>query len=98
VRAGFTYLRQLAAGWQARALLNAQFTGDALIPGEQFGLGGPDSVRGYVLREVVNDRGFSGQLELYTPELSAKLHLSDAYKVRLLAFYDFGTVQRNHGL
>jgi hemolysin activation/secretion protein len=95
---GFTYLRQLSEGWQARALFNGQYTGNALVSGEQFGLGGADSVRGYVLREVVNDRGYTGQLELYTPEMSSRLGLSDSYKTRLLAFYDFGSVKRNHAL
>jgi hemolysin activation/secretion protein len=98
LRYGFTYLRQLAGGWQARGLFNGQYTGNALVSGEQFGLGGADSVRGYMLREVVNDRGYSGQLELYTPELAARLGLADSYKARLLAFYDFGTVKRNHAL
>jgi hemolysin activation/secretion protein len=98
LRYGFTYLRQLAGGWQARALFNGQYTGNALVSGEQFGLGGADSVRGYMLREVVNDRGYTGQLELYTPDLSSRFGLSDSYKTRLLAFYDFGSVTRNHAL
>ena len=87
-----------AQGWQARALLSGQYTGNALVSGEQFGLGGADSVRGYMLREVVNDRGYAGQLEVYTPELASRFGLSDKYKLRLLAFYDFGAVQRNHAL
>ena len=95
---GFTYLRQLPQGWQARALIGGQYTGNALVAGEQFGLGGADSVRGYMLREVVNDRGYAGQLELYTPELSSRFGLSDNYKMRLLAFYDSGSVKRNHAL
>lgn len=98
LRYGFSYLRQLSGGWQARAVFNGQYTGNALVSGEQFGLGGADSVRGYGLREVANDRGYTGQLELYTPELAARLGLSDSYKARLLAFYDFGSVKRNHAL
>ena len=98
LRYGFTYLRQVFSTWQARALVNVQYTQDALVPGEQFGVGGPDSVRGYTLREVVNDRGYSGQLELYTPELAGNMHLSDSHKLRAVGFYDFGSVKRNHAL
>lgn len=98
LRYGLTYLRQLPKGWQARALFNGQYTDDALVSGEQFGLGGPDSVRGYLLRELVNDRGYAGQLELHTPELSARLGLPDTSQARLLAFYDFGSLRRNHAL
>lgn len=98
LRYGFSYLRQFSGGWQARALFNGQYTSNALVSGEQFGLGGADSVRGYMLREVVNDRGYTAQLELYTPELSPRFGLSDSYKMRLLTFYDFGSVQRNHAL
>lgn len=98
LRYGFTYVRQLPQGWQARALISGQYTGNALVLGEQFGLGGTDSVRGYVLREIVNDRGYNGQIELYTPELASRLGLSDSYKTRVLVFYDFGSVSRNHAL
>jgi hemolysin activation/secretion protein len=98
LRYGVSYLRQLSRDWQARVLFNGQYTRDALVSGEQFGLGGADSVRGYALREVANDRGYAGQLELYTPELSSRLWLSDSTKARLFGFYDFGSVKRNHAL
>jgi hemolysin activation/secretion protein len=98
LRYGAAYLHQLPGGWQGRAQFNGQYTGNALLPGEQFGLGGPDSVRGYVLREAVNDRGYSGQLELYTPDLAQKFGLTTDYRPRLVAFYDFGTIARNHAL
>jgi hemolysin activation/secretion protein len=97
-RLGGAYTRALAGEWQARATLNVQHTGDSLIAGEQFGAGGPDSVRGYLLREVVNDRGYASQLELYTPNVAPKLGLPDSYRARLLAFYDFGSVSRNNAL
>jgi hemolysin activation/secretion protein len=51
---------------------------------------GPDSVRGFNVREVANDRGYSGSLELYTPELGTKFNWNDV-KLRALAFVDFGT-------
>jgi hemolysin activation/secretion protein len=91
-----TYLRQLPNGWQARMQMSGQYTRDALVSGEQFGLGGPDSVRGYMLREVANDRGYNGHGELYTPDFSERVGLSADSSARLLAFYDFGSVRRNH--
>ncbi len=94
-RYGFNYALQFRNEWQMRVGFNGQYTNHALISGEQFGLGGPDSVRGYQLREVSNDRGYSAQAELYTPDFARKVGLSDTYKVRALAFYDWGAAQRN---
>jgi hemolysin activation/secretion protein len=95
LRYGMNYLHQFRNEWQMRAAFNGQYTSDALVSGEQFGLGGPDSVRGYQMREVSSDRGYSSQIELYTPDLAGKVGLKDDYKARLLAFYDWGAVQRN---
>ena len=94
-RYGFNYARQFRNEWQIRVGANGQYTNHALISGEQFGLGGPDSVRGYQLREVSNDRGYSIQSELYTPDFARKVGLSDTYKARALVFYDWGAAQRN---
>ena len=69
LRWGASYSRVLPYEWQFRAVANGQYTNDALIPGEQFGYGGPDSVRGFNVREVANDRGWSSSVELYTPDL-----------------------------
>lgn len=95
LRYGFNYVRQFGNEWQTRLGFNGQYTDDALVSGEQFGIGGPDTVRGYPLREVANDRGYSTQLELYTPDFSGKMGLPDKYRIRGLAFYDFGQVDRN---
>lgn len=97
-RYGANYVQSFAKEWQARAALNGQYTTDALVSGEQFGLGGPDSVRGYLLREVANDKGYAGQLEVYTPNLAATVGLPDDYRAKLLGFYDFGSVKRNNAL
>jgi len=94
-RGGFNYVRQFQNEWQMRLGANGQYTDDLLVPGEQYGIGGPDSVRGYLLREVANDRGYSGQAELYTPDVARHLKASDELRVRFLAFYDYGSVRRN---
>ena len=93
-RAGVNYTRVFAKEWQLRAVLNGQYSDDALVPGEQFGFGGPDSVRGFQNREVSNDKGYAASLEAYTPELGSKFGWKDV-KTRLLAFYDMGTTGRN---
>ena len=98
LRYGFNYTRQFRNEWQMRMAFNGQHTGDSMVSGEQYGIGGPDSVRGYLLREVASDRGYSTQLELYTPDLAKRLGLSDSYKARLVAFYDWGQVRRNNAL
>jgi hemolysin activation/secretion protein len=64
------------------------------VSGEQFGYGGPDSVRGFNIREVANDKGYAGSVEIYTPELGAKFGWK-AIRLRLLGFYDAGTTGRN---
>ena len=97
-RYGLNYTHQFRNEWQTRIGFNGQYTSDSLVSGEQYGIGGPDSVRGYMVREVSNDRGYSSQLELYTPDLVGRLGLSDTYKGRLLAFYDWGVAQRNNAL
>ena len=78
----------LALGaWAVSAKLRGQTSGDALIPGEQFGLGGASGVRGLEEREGTGDQGVLGSVELMSPQIAEGL--------RLLAFADAGQV-RNH--
>jgi hemolysin activation/secretion protein len=97
-RYGFNYVHQFQSEWQARLTANGQYTDDLLVSGEQYGIGGPDSVRGYLLREVANDRGYSAQAELYTPDFARKIGLPDSFRLRLLGFFDYGAVDRNDPL
>jgi len=98
LRIGANLAAAFAGNWQARAALNAQYTRDSLISGEQFGVGGPDTVRGYLVREVSNDKGYTGQLELYTPDVASSIGAPGSLRLRGLAFYDFGAVSRNNAL
>ena len=95
LRLGASLSRVLPGDWQLRAIANGQYSADALIPGEQFGAGGAASVRGFGEREVANDSGLLGNLELYTPSLCPGLA---NWQCRALAFYDAATVRRNHAL
>ena len=76
--------------WVFRVSGNGQYTPDRLIPGEQFGLGGATSVRGYEEREEAYDAGFSGSFEVYSPDLAAAARLPKV-QFRLLGFFDGGT-------
>lgn len=86
----------LPRDWQVRGVVGGQLTPYALVPGEQFGAGGMDSVRGFIEREIANDRGVRGSAEVYTPELSAARFEGSA--TRLLAFFDYATLGRNRPL
>jgi len=86
--------RALAADFQARFAMNGQRTNDMLVPGEQFGIGGADSVRGFLEREVADDAGFRGTVEIYTPDFGGKTGIPGA-RMRALAFVDWGHVTRN---
>lgn len=97
-RAGASYQTSFAQDWQARVAVSGQYTRDALVSGELFGLGGPENLRGFLVREVNNDRGMSGQLEVYTPELATMVGLPEKFRMRMLGFYEHGTVWRNKAL
>jgi len=65
---------------------NAQQTRDLLVPGEQFGMGGSDSVRGYYERETASDIGRRFSLEGYGPDFG--LRIGSPWRARALVFYD----------
>jgi hemolysin activation/secretion protein len=92
-RAGFDAAQALEGDWQVRGRLDMQYADEVLVPAEQFGIGGQASVRGFLEREVASDKGHSGTLEVYTPELAPMLGMKD-WNARLLAFYDFGRITR----
>lgn len=83
--------------WQGRVSFAGQYSGDLLVPGEQFGIGGAYSVRGFLERELSNDKGYSTQIELYTPNFAPLLNAAD-WQMRALTFYDMGYIRRNDPL
>lgn len=93
-RFGGVYTRSFLKDWQFRVKADAQYSPDALIAAEQFGLGGAESIRGFNERYTSNDRGYRSNWEVYTPELGTMLGY-DTAKLRILAFYDTGHVSRN---
>jgi hemolysin activation/secretion protein len=83
-------------GASVGAQVSAQFTDLALVPGEQFGIGGAQSVRGYEEREINGDTGAQLTLELSSPSLVDAI-LGQPAALRLAAFLDAGTVSNRKG-
>ncbi|MCK4494446.1 MAG: ShlB/FhaC/HecB family hemolysin secretion/activation protein [Methylococcales bacterium] len=67
--------------WALKLRLSGQYSGQTIISGEQFGIGGSRSVRGYAERETSADSGEILNLELYTPPW---------HGINLIGFYDVG--------
>jgi hemolysin activation/secretion protein len=95
LRYGANYGLAFKSDWQARVHFDSQYTEDALVQGEQFGVGGWNSVRGFLEREVAGDRGTYATMELYTPNIGTRFS-KYVSNLRLLAFYDVGVTIRNH--
>lgn len=88
-RYSFNSTLRAGADWLFRVSGNGQYTPDRLISGEQFGLGGANSIRGYAEREESYDAGFSGSVELYSPDLATMFKVPYV-QLRLLGFFDGG--------
>ncbi len=91
-RYGANWLRLLPGSYQLRLSASGQWTNDLLVSGEQWGIGGIDSVRGFLEREVANDRGYRVSAEAYTPDLSTRLKLP--MRTQALVFLDYGYASR----
>lgn len=80
-------------GLQGR--LSAQYSPDALVPVEQFGIGGASSVRGYREREVTGDSGLYANLEGLAPDLRQAIGFEGG-SLRPLVFVDWGRVGNHY--
>ena len=74
--------------WLLRTRWAAQVSPEPLIAGEQFGLGGERSVRGFEQRADVSDSGITAALELWTPRPTKSTNV--------LFFVDGGTGTRQN--
>lgn len=97
LRGGGTLRVPLPGDWQTRLSFNGQYTSDPLIPGEQFGAGGQNSLRGFDERELANDIGIFGTLECYSPDIMKLLSIQNS-QLRALLFYDAAYLDRNKPL
>ncbi len=87
-RAAGNYLTTFGGGWLWSVRGQLQVSPDALISGEQFGLGGASSVRGTGERPISADSGLFASTEVSTKELVPGL--------RLLGFLDAGWLANNN--
>ncbi|MSQ52838.1 MAG: ShlB/FhaC/HecB family hemolysin secretion/activation protein [Betaproteobacteria bacterium] len=94
VKATASHFQSLPEDWQMRIAGSAQYSRQSLISGEQFGIAGSSSVRGFSEREVARDTGYYANFELFTPNLGPAIGYKDA-SVRLLHFYDLGYAVNN---
>lgn len=94
LRFGASMVNAFESNWQVRAAFNAQYTPDALVSGEQFGIAGATAVRGFLEREIVRDTGCFANLELYSPNLAGKLVPGEG-NLRDLLFYDIAWAANN---
>jgi hemolysin activation/secretion protein len=90
LRGSANYLSFLTSGWWWGVRGQFQYSPDALIAGEQFGLGGASSVRGTGERVISGDSGLLTSLEVTTPELQPGL--------RLLGFMDAGWLSNHNSV
>lgn len=86
----------LPADWQLSLRAAGQATDAGLVPGEQFGLGGANAVRGYEEREITGDEAVFGSAELYGPDLAHALSKRIDH-LRFLAFADGGRAWNHLG-
>ncbi|HSX26758.1 MAG TPA: ShlB/FhaC/HecB family hemolysin secretion/activation protein [Chlamydiales bacterium] len=62
-KGSFRCLRKLSNNFSLSIWLRGQYTSNLLLPSEQLGIGGYDTVRGYEERQLSMDEGFIGNLE-----------------------------------
>lgn len=94
LRFGASTVGAFENNWQIRAAVNLQYSPDALVPGEQYGVAGAMAVRGFLEREVARDKGYFVNLELYSPNLSGTLVPGEG-NLRGLLFYDVAVAENN---
>lgn len=75
-------LKVLPKNWKLALRFQGQLTGNDLIPSEQLGIGGYQSVRGYEERQLNKEIGAVGSIEFRTPSIKDRLYF--------LAFVDGG--------
>src|SRR6185437_194221 len=97
LRYGVGFNRPLPQEWLLRLTVNGQASRDALVPGEQFGVGGAASVRGLQERALEDDQGVTANAEVYTPDFCAVLR-DGATRCNALTFFDAGYLSHNDPL
>lgn len=94
-RARLAHTQYLPHGYVIKGMVAGQGTGWNLLPSEQFGLGGYDTVRGYNERAFNADDGVLGSLEFMTRDIHLLRACNGKFNYRkehcqVLAFIDGG--------
>jgi hemolysin activation/secretion protein len=97
VRYALSFNQNLPMNWRFHSEFNGQLTNDALVSGEQFGIGGINSVRGFQERTQSNDKGLRGAVEVYTPDFGNVFEFMPL-NLKALVFYNFANAWRNYAL
>ena len=90
--AGFS---TLMGAWSFSAQWNGQWTEDALVAAEQFGIGGEGSIRGFNGRVASADLGHRLGLELQSPGKALPVGAIGPLTGTLVLFAEAGEVRRN---
>jgi len=86
-RVRLSHMHDLPLGFSVKGVAAGQITSWNLLPSEQFGLGGYDTVRGYEERGFNADQGVMASVEVLSPKIRfTKKH--DA--LEFLGFIDYG--------
>jgi hemolysin activation/secretion protein len=102
LRSDIAHTQDLPKGFQVFSKFQTQLTNDALIPNEQFVIGGASTVRGYPEASVLGDNGWVFNFEVRTPSLIRAKGQSEGgtpdNEFRFRSFFDAGTVYVNEVL
>lgn len=100
IRYKLAYDRIFSTDWLFHAGLSGQNSNDLLISGEQFGVGGSSTLRGFEERSVTGDSGYQTSFEVWTPALSGVRYLMfiDQAKVKLNDSVDYDLSSYGVGL
>ena len=85
----FQWVQRLSSRNLMIARLNTQLTPDSLLPLEKIGIGGIDTVRGYIQNQQATDNGIIGSLEFRIPLTS------NPNTLQLTPFFEVGTGWNN---
>ncbi len=90
LRFDLSWDRLLGTEYLLHVRFSGQLTDALLISGEQFGVGGVGTLRGFQERSVTGDSGYQLTLELWFPPITS-------YGLRFSAFTDFAHTEFNDG-
>lgn len=87
------FVKPLIRDWQLHTAFSGQYSGDHLHPGEQFGIGGMDSVRGWHERVFAGDKGYRLSIEATSPDFGG--FMGDQVGLKSVLFFDRGWIGNN---